>query len=73
MIGSPSDDELGFIASDKAKRYIRSLPKNDRVNFHDMWPQANLLAIDLLDKMLVFHPSRRMSVRSRGTEGGMSP
>jgi mitogen-activated protein kinase 6 len=26
-IGSPSDDELGFITSEKAKRYIRSLPK----------------------------------------------
>jgi mitogen-activated protein kinase 6 len=41
IIGSPSEEELGFITSDKAKRYIRSLPKSERVNFAELWPQAN--------------------------------
>jgi serine/threonine protein kinase len=62
VIGSPSDDELHFISSEKAKRYIRSLPKNERVSFQAMWPQANAAAVDLLDKMLVFEPCKRITV-----------
>lgn len=62
MIGSPSDEELHFITSDKAKRYIRSLPKNDRVDFSKLWTQANKQAVDLIDQMLVFDPTRRISV-----------
>ena len=41
VIGSPSEEELGFITSEKAKRYIRSLPKSERVNFHQLWPNVN--------------------------------
>lgn len=37
--------------------------RNERVNFSSMWPQANVSAIDLLDKMLVFDPTRRITVR----------
>ncbi|GAX82696.1 hypothetical protein CEUSTIGMA_g10122.t1 [Chlamydomonas eustigma] len=62
VIGSPSDNELHFISSERAKRYIKSLPKNDRVSFQAMWPNANATAVDLLDKMLVFDPSKRITV-----------
>lgn len=65
VIGSPSDDELGFITSEKAKRYIRSLPRNERMDFQRLWPQANAAAIDLLDRMLVFDPTKRITVRQR--------
>lgn len=61
-IGSPSDEELHFITSDKAKRYIRSLPKNERVDFSRVWKGANKSAVDLIDKMLVFDPTRRITV-----------
>lgn len=43
VIGSPSEDELLFITSEKAKRYIRSLPVNERVNLQELWPGANKL------------------------------
>ena len=36
--------------------------RNERVNFSTMWPHANVSAIDLLDKMLVFDPTRRITV-----------
>lgn len=62
VIGSPSDDELDFITSEKAKRYIRSLPKNERLDFHKLWPHANNTAVDLIDKMLVFDPTKRITV-----------
>ncbi|GLC63120.1 Mitogen-activated protein kinase 4b [Pleodorina starrii] len=62
IIGSPSEEELQFITSDKAKRYIRSLPRSERVDFAQLWPQANKPALDLIDKMLVFDPTKRISV-----------
>lgn len=68
VIGSPQDDELGFITSEKAKRYIRSLPRNERVDFGKLWPHANKMAVDLIDKMLVFDPTKRITVR-RGMDG----
>ncbi len=40
MIGSPSEEELGFITSEKAKRYIRSLPRSERVDFSQLWPHV---------------------------------
>lgn len=43
IIGSPSEDELGFITSEKAKRYIRSLPRSERVDFSLLWPQVQKL------------------------------
>eukprot|EP00798_Chlamydomonas_sp_ICE-L_P029100 gene29100-32311_t len=62
VIGSPKDDELDFITSDKAKRYIRSLPKSERSDFSAMWSHASKEAVDLVDKMLMFDPTKRCSV-----------
>jgi len=62
VIGSPSEDDLMFISSEKARRYIRSLPKHDHVDFRKLYPHANEQALDLIDKMLVFDPNRRITV-----------
>jgi len=63
VIGSPTTDaELAFINSDKARRYIRSLPHHPRVDFAKLYPSSSPLAVDLIDKMLVFDPSKRITV-----------
>ncbi|KAG2425741.1 hypothetical protein HYH02_014957 [Chlamydomonas schloesseri] len=62
VIGSPSEEELGFITSEKAKRYIRSLPRSERVDFGQLWPHVTKPALDLIDKMLVFDPTKRITV-----------
>ena len=62
VIGSPSEKELEFITSDKARRYIRSLPRSPRVDFQKVYPNAEPDAVDLIDKMLVFDPKRRITV-----------
>ena len=41
VIGSPAENELGFISSDKARRYIRSLPRAEPTDFFQLWPSAN--------------------------------
>jgi serine/threonine protein kinase len=63
VIGSPTEADMGFVTSDKARRYLRSLPKNPRSDFRQLYPQADPHALDLLDKMLVFDPAKRISVQ----------
>jgi len=62
VIGSPAESELGFISSDKARRYIRSLPRAEPADFMRMWPNANPKAVDLVKKMLMFDPNKRITV-----------
>ncbi|KAK9813241.1 hypothetical protein WJX72_011309 [[Myrmecia] bisecta] len=62
VIGTPADADLCFISSDKARRYICSLPTCARVPFKDIYPNANLQAVDLMERMLVFEPGKRISV-----------
>ncbi len=62
IIGSPDESDLHFIQSQKARSYIRSLPFTPRVSLARLYPRANPLAIDLIDKMLVFDPQKRITV-----------
>ena len=61
-IGSPTEDQMEFIQSQKAKRFMRSLPKREHANFTKLFPTSNALALDLLNRMLVFNPNERISV-----------
>jgi len=54
---------MGFVTSEKARRYLRSLPRCPRSDFRQLYPQADAQALDLLDKMLVFDPAQRISVQ----------
>ena len=49
------------LASPQAVEYIQALPKKPKVPFASLYPNANPLAIDLLEKMLVFDPRKRIS------------
>ena len=40
--------------------YVTSLPYQAKVPFATLYPEANPLALDLLDKMLTFNPTNRM-------------
>ncbi|XAR64144.1 Mitogen-activated protein kinase [Bertholletia excelsa] len=62
ILGSPREDDLEFIDNPKAKKYIKSLPYSPGTLFSQLYPNAHPLAIDLLQKMLVFDPSKRISV-----------
>ncbi|KFK42540.1 hypothetical protein AALP_AA1G007800 [Arabis alpina] len=62
LIGSPDDTSLGFLRSDNARRYVRMLPQYPRQNFAARFPNMSIGAIDLLQKMLVFDPNKRITV-----------
>lgn len=42
-------------------RFVQSLPKREKVPFQTKFPNADPLALDLLEKMLVFDPRTRIS------------
>jgi len=65
VLGSPAEEDLVFISSDKARSYIKGLPFQPRVPFTKLYPSANPLAVDLLEKMLVFNPKKRITVQVR--------
>ena len=65
VIGSPDEDDLMFIHSQKARSYIRSLPYTPRMPLARLFPRANPLALNLIDRMLVFDPKKRIGVQVR--------
>ncbi|XAR55087.1 Mitogen-activated protein kinase [Bertholletia excelsa] len=62
LLGSPDDTSLGFIRSDNARRYVKQLPRYPRQKFSARFPTMSPLALDLLEKMLVFDPNKRITV-----------
>ncbi|BFG31780.1 hypothetical protein CerSpe_180540 [Prunus speciosa] len=62
LIGSPDDASLGFLRSDNTRRYVKQLPQFRRQQFAARFPNMSPGAVDLLEKMLVFDPHRRISV-----------
>ncbi|URD98588.1 mitogen-activated protein kinase [Musa troglodytarum] len=62
LIGSPDDSSLGFLRSDNARRYVRQLPQYRKQEFRARFPTMSSGAIELLEKMLVFDPSKRITV-----------
>ncbi|RWR87835.1 mitogen-activated protein kinase 2 isoform X1 [Cinnamomum micranthum f. kanehirae] len=62
LVGSPDDSSLGFLRSNNARRYVRQLPQFPKQQFSMKFPNKSPLAVDLLEKMLVFDPNKRISV-----------
>ncbi|WOL18426.1 mitogen-activated protein kinase [Canna indica] len=73
VLGTMDDADLGFINNPKACRYVRSLPYSPGVPLANLYPNADPLAIDLLQKMLVFDPTKRISVTEALQHPYMSP
>lgn len=67
VLGTPSEQDLDFVTSDKALRFMKSQPVKPKVPFSTLYPlapegSANPQALDLLDKMLHFNPSKRITI-----------
>mmetsp|Transcript_20324 Transcript_20324/g.39902 ORF Transcript_20324/g.39902 Transcript_20324/m.39902 type:complete len:350 (-) Transcript_20324:430-1479(-) len=62
LLGKPTQEDLAFVTSEKARRFMERQPEKARVPFENLYPRANPNAVNLLERMLVFDPSRRITV-----------
>ncbi|GMI77170.1 hypothetical protein like AT1G07880 [Hibiscus trionum] len=62
LLGSPEDSDLGFLRSDNARKYVKQLPRFPKQPFAEKFPDVSPVAIDLAEKMMVFDPSKRITV-----------
>ncbi|XP_010521794.1 PREDICTED: mitogen-activated protein kinase 13 isoform X2 [Tarenaya hassleriana] len=62
LLGSPEEPELGFLRSDNARKYMKQLPRVPKQSFRQKFPDISPVALDLAEKMLVFDPSKRITV-----------
>ena len=62
VIGTPSEEDLAAIENPKIRDYVASFKKRPHQHFRNVFPTASPMAIDLLKKILVFNPAKRISV-----------
>ncbi|KAH9613151.1 hypothetical protein KSS87_008310 [Heliosperma pusillum] len=62
LIGAPDDSSLGFLRNDNARKYVKQLPQYPRQQFSIRFPNAPPMAVDLLERMLIFDPNERITV-----------
>lgn len=56
----------------QAVDYIKRLPNKSAVPFATLYPNASPSAVDLLSKMLVFDPRKRISAANVSPQPGVS-
>ncbi|CCF57277.1 hypothetical protein KAFR_0C02840 [Kazachstania africana CBS 2517] len=61
LIGTPTGEDLQCIESKRAREYIMTVPRYDPVPWEKVFAHVNPLGVDLLKKMLVFDPSKRIT------------
>jgi len=59
VIGTPKEDDIAQLASEKARNYVRSVRKRGPTDFAKKYPEAGSEALDLLRKLLEFDPHKR--------------
>lgn len=62
VIGTPSDADITAIGSSAAQKYLRKKAVRPPPDWRKRYPGASPEALDLLTKMLVFNPNKRITV-----------
>lgn len=61
VIGSPLSSEISHIKNSQARKFLDSQIAKRKVPFSRLFPDSSSEALDLLEKLLVFEPSRRIN------------
>ncbi|PNT48083.1 hypothetical protein POPTR_002G059900v4 [Populus trichocarpa] len=59
LLGTPSLDTISLVRNDKARRYLTSMRKKQPVPLAQKFPNADPLALRLLERLLAFDPKDR--------------
>ncbi|CUG87747.1 mitogen-activated protein kinase, putative [Bodo saltans] len=62
VIGTPTEDDINSVGSQAAQKYLKKKSARAPTDWSAKYPNASPESIDLLKKMLHFHPDKRASV-----------
>ena len=62
LLGTQTEEDMLFISNAHAKNYVLSFKKIQKKPLNSVIKYNNLEAIDLIDKMLVFNPDKRITI-----------
>ena len=62
VLGTQDVNDLNFISNTSAKNFVMQFQNIPKKNFKDILNCENPLAVDLVEKMLVFNPDKRYSI-----------
>lgn len=62
VVGTPKESDLTFVKKKEAKEFLGKLVKRTKQTWSSLFPNANPVALDLLEKMLTFNPKKRYTV-----------
>ena len=63
-VGKPHPETIARIQTPEIRDFVLSIPNNRPVQFHDLYPDANPKACDLLRELLIFEPEKRCDVEA---------
>ena len=61
VLGSPTDEDMHFVNSVKALRFMKNMEKKQPKPFTTLYPRANPESLKLLTEMLLFDPAKRIT------------
>ncbi|KAK9933508.1 hypothetical protein M0R45_020705 [Rubus argutus] len=59
LLGTPCAEAIARVRNEKARRYLSSMRKKRQIPFSQKFPNADPLALRLLERMLAFEPKDR--------------
>ncbi|CAL5975154.1 Mitogen-activated_protein kinase [Hexamita inflata] len=62
VTGRPSAEDLQSLKSPYAAAMLEQLPQSKKKNLKELYPKASDEALDLMSKLLVFNPNKRLTV-----------
>ncbi|KAF5751513.1 mitogen-activated protein kinase 3 [Tripterygium wilfordii] len=64
LLGTPTESDLEFVRNEEARNYIRRFNPHPRQPLATVFQHVNPVAIDLVDRMLTFDPTKRITALS---------
>ncbi|CAL5442400.1 unnamed protein product [Camellia sinensis] len=68
FLGTPAPESIARIRNEKARRYLSSMRKKSPVPFSQKFPNADPLALRLLERLIAFDPKDRPSAEDALTD-----
>lgn len=62
VLGTPTQEDVAFVTSSKATKYLKSFPESKKIDLKDMFSGSSDEAVDFISKLVVFNPKKRMKV-----------